>query len=139
MIDYRAGQFKDLVKAITDGRGADVVFDPVGGSVFAQSMRCIAWEGRLLVIGFAAGRIPEVPAGLVLVKNISMVGVYWGAYRLHEPAVITRSLHRLFAWFEAGALRPVISEALPLERAAEAMRRLLGREARGKIVLTTVV
>ena len=137
MIDYRAGEFKDIVKTITDGRGADVVFDPVGGSVLAQSMRCIAWEGRLLVIGFAAGDIPEVPAGLVLVKNIAMVGVYWGAYRMHDPAVITGSLRRLFAWFEEGALRPAISETLPLEHAAEAMQRLLGREARGKIVLTT--
>ena len=139
VIDYRAGGFKDIVKAITDGRGADVVFDPVGGNVFAQSMRCIAWEGRLLVIGFAAGDIPRVPAGLVLVKNISMVGVYWGAYRMREPAIITGSLHRLLAWFEEGALNPVISEILPLERAAEAMQRLLRREARGKIVLTTAV
>ena len=136
VIDYRAGQFKDIVKAITDGRGADVVFDPVGGNVFAQSMRCIAWEGRLLVIGFAAGDIPQVPAGLVLVKNISMVGVFWGAYRMHEPAIITRSLHRLFSWFEEGDLNPVVSETLPLERAAQAMQRLLHREAIGKIVLT---
>ena len=137
VIDYRAGGFKDVVKALTDGRGADVVFDPVGGDVLAQSMRCIAWEGRLLVIGFAAGGIPQVPAGLVLVKNISMVGLYWGAYQRREPRLITDSLRRLFAWFEEGALRPVISETLPLERAAEAMQRLLRREARGKIVLTT--
>ena len=137
VVDYRAGQFKDIVKMLTDDRGADVVFDPVGGSVLAQSMRCIAWEGRLLVIGFAAGDIPQVPAGLVLVKNISMIGVYWGAYRLHDPSVITGSLQRLFAWFEEGALRPMVSETLPLERAAEAMQRLLRREAQGKIVLTT--
>ncbi|MCY4222206.1 MAG: NADPH:quinone oxidoreductase family protein [Thiotrichales bacterium] len=137
VIDYRAGEFKDLVKMLTDDRGTDVVFDPVGGSVLAQSMRCIAWGGRLLVIGFAAGDIPQVPAGLVLVKNISLIGVYWGAYRMHDPAVITRSLHRLFKWFERGALRPMVSETLPLERAAQAMRRLLDREARGKIVLTT--
>ena len=136
-IDYRVGPFKDIVKALTDDRGADVIFDPVGGKVLAQSMRCIAWEGRLLVIGFAAGDIPAVPAGLVLVKNISMVGLYWGAYRTHEPKVVTDSLRRLFAWFEEGALRPVISETLPLERAAHAMRQLLNREARGKIVLTT--
>jgi len=137
VIDYRAGPFKDIVKTLTDDRGADVVFDPVGGKVLAQSLRCIAWEGRLLVIGFAAGDIPEVPAGLVLVKNISMIGVYWGAYRMHEPEIIARSLRRLFAWFDEGTLRPVISETLPLERAAEAMQRLLHREARGKIVLTT--
>ena len=137
VIDYRAGRFKDIVKTLTDGRGADVVFDPVGGEVLAQSLRCIAWEGRLLVIGFAAGDIPQVPAGLVLVKNISLIGVFWGAYRMHEPGVITRSLQRLFGWFEEGALRPVISEALPLDGAAQAMQRLLGRQARGKIVLTT--
>jgi len=137
VIDYRAGEFKDLVKMLTDDRGADVIFDPVGGSVLAQSMRCIAWGGRLLVIGFAAGDIPQVPAGLVLVKNISLIGVYWGAYRMHDPGVITGSLHRLFKWFEEGALRPMVSETLPLERAAQAMRRLLAREAQGKIVLTT--
>lgn len=138
VIDYRAGEFRDMVKGLTGGRGADVVFDPVGGEVFVQSMRCIAWEGRLLVIGFAAGDIPQVPAGLVLVKNVSVVGVFWGAYRMHEPAVVTGSLQRLFGWFEKGALRPVISETLPLERAAEAMQRLLRREAKGKIVLTTL-
>ena len=137
VIDYRAGPFKDIVKALTDDRGADVIFDPVGGKVLAQSLRCIAWEGRLLVVGFAAGDIPEVPAGLVLVKNISLVGVYWGAYRLYAPEIVTTSLRRLFSWFEEDALRPVISESLPLERAAEAMRRLLDREALGKIVLTT--
>ena len=137
VIDSRTGEFRDAVKALTGGRGADVVFDPVGGEVFKQSMRCIAWEGRLLVIGFAAGDVPAVPAGLVLVKNVSVVGVFWGAYRMHEPAVITGSLQRLFAWFEQGALRPVISETLPLDRAAQAMRRLLRREAKGKIVLTT--
>ena len=137
VIDYRSGEFRDAVKALTGGRGADVVFDPVGGEVFTQSMRCIAWEGRLLVIGFAAGDVPAVPAGLVLVKNVSVVGVFWGAYRMHEPAVITGSLRRLFTWFEEGALRPVISETLPLDRAAQAMQRLLRREAKGKIVLTT--
>ena len=125
------------MKTLTRGRGADVVFDPVGGDVFNQSMRCIAWEGRLLVVGFAAGDIPKIPAGLVLVKNVSVVGIFWGAYRMRDPAVITRSLHRLFGWFEDGALRPAISDTLPLERAAEAMQRLLRREAMGKIVLTT--
>ena len=137
VIDYRAGEFRDTVKSLTGGRGADVVFDPVGGEVFTQSMRCIAWEGRLLVIGFAAGDIPEIPAGLVLVKNVSVTGVFWGAYRMHEPAVITQSLRTLFEWFEAGALRPLVSETVPLERAPEAMQRILRREARGKIVLTT--
>ena len=137
VIDYRAGGFRDTVKSLTGGRGADVIFDPVGGDVFTRSMRCIAWEGRLLVIGFAGGDIPQVPAGLVLVKNMSVIGVFWGAYRMHEPTIITGSLHRLFAWFEEGTLRPVISETLPLDRAPEAMQRLLRREARGKIVLTT--
>ena len=137
VIDYRTGEFRDTVKTLTCGRGADVVFDPVGGDVFNQSMRCIAWEGRLLVVGFAAGDIPKVPAGLVLVKNVSVVGIFWGAYRMHDPAVITGSLRRLFRWFEDGALRPAISETLPLERAAQAMQRILRREAMGKIVLTT--
>ena len=137
VIDYRTGEFRDTVKSLTRGRGADVVFDPVGGEVFTQSMRCIAWEGRLLVIGFAAGDIPRIPAGLVLVKNVSVVGVFWGAYRSHEPAVISQSLRTLFGWFEAGTLRPVVSETMPLERAPQAMQRILRREALGKIVLTT--
>ena len=137
VIDYRSGEFKDTVKSLTGGRGADVIFDPVGGDVFTQSLRCIAWEGRLLVIGFAAGDIPQIPAGLVLVKNVSVVGVFWGAYRMHDPAVITTSVRQLLAWFGEGAIRPVISESLRLEHAAAAMQRLLRREATGKIVLTT--
>ena len=89
------------------------------------------------MIGFAAGDIPKIPAGLVLVRNVSVTGTFRGAYRMHEPAVITQSLRTLFEWIEAGALRPVVSETMPLERAPEAMQRILRREARGRIVLTT--
>lgn len=135
-INYREEDFRQRVKELTDGRGADVVFDPVGGPVFEQSLRCIAWEGRLLVIGFASGKIPSVPAGLVLVKNCAVVGLYWGAYADRDPMVLTDSLATLFRWYEEGRLHPHVSATYPLEQAGDALRALQRREARGKIVVT---
>ncbi len=135
-INYREEDFRQRVKELTDGRGADVIFDPVGGSVFEQSLRCIAWEGRLLVIGFASGKIPSVPAGLVLVKNCAVVGLYWGAYADRDPMVLTDSLATLFRWYEEGRLHPHVSATYPLEQAGDALRALQRREARGKIVVT---
>ncbi|MGF1592498.1 MAG: NADPH:quinone oxidoreductase family protein [Kiloniellaceae bacterium] len=137
LIDYRREDIRERVKAITDGRGADVVFDPVGGDVFDASLRCIAWSGRLLVIGFAAGRVPQVPANILLVKNIAVMGVYWGSYRKHAPARLAEEFAELFGWVEAGLLKPHVSHKLALGEAAEAMALLLDRRSTGKVVLTT--
>lgn len=135
-IDPVAEDLRSRVREITAGRGADVIYDPVGGDLFDQSLRCIAWEGRLLVIGFASGRIPGVPANLALVKNCSIVGVYWGAYLRNDPGVIGRSLQQLLRWYADGRLRPHISATYPLEEAPAALNALLARQTTGKIVLT---
>jgi NADPH2:quinone reductase len=136
-IDYRAESIRDRVKELTDGRGADVVFDPVGGEAFDASLRCTAWEGRILVVGFASGQIPKIPANLCLVKNISAVGVYWGAYRKHDPAVHRASFEALFRMFEAGKLQPHTSATFDLADANEAYAHLGSRKSTGKLVLTT--
>ena len=136
-IDYTSENFVDRVKAITGGRGADVIYDPVGGDVLDQSLRCIAWEGRLLVIGFASGEAPQAAANYLLVKNASVVGVYWGAYRQHNPALIRDSFATLGGWFADGTLKkPHISHRLPLEKAVEALTLLTTRRSTGKVVLT---
>jgi NADPH2:quinone reductase len=134
-INYREESFRDRVKELTDGRGADVIFDPVGGEVFDQSVRCIAWEGRILVIGFASGSISELPVNLTLVKNMSVVGVYWGAYRRRDPAVLQRSWQQLLEWLAEGALSPHVSATYPLEEAPAAFASLMERRATGKIVV----
>ena len=136
-IDYRGEDIRDRVKQITGGKGADVVFDPVGGDVFDASLRCIAWSGRLLVIGFAAGRVPQIPANILLVKNVAVMGVYWGSYRKHAPERLSEEFQELFGWVEAGLLKPHVSHKLDLTQAAEAMALLLERRSTGKVVLTT--
>lgn len=135
VIDYRAGEFRNEVKDITKG-GADVIFDPVGGDVFDQSLRCIAWEGRLLTIGFASGRIPQAPANILLVKNISVIGVHWSNYRERQPELLGRSFDRIFTWISEGKLRPLVSKSCTLEEAPQALADLAGRRALGKIVVT---
>lgn len=136
LIDYSRESFRDRVKALTDGRGADVIFDPVGGEVFDQSVRCINWEGRILVVGFASGSIPELPVNLTLVKNMSVVGVYWGAYRKRDAAVLQRSWQQLLAWLAEGALSPHVSATYPLAEAPAALQSLMQRRATGKVVVT---
>jgi len=135
-INYRDESFRDRVKALTDGRGADVVFDPVGGEVFDQSVRCINWEGRILVVGFAGGSISEFPVNLALVKNFSVIGVYWGAYRKRSPEVLQRSWRELLEWLAEGALSPHVSATYSLADTPEAMASLVARRATGKVVVT---
>lgn len=135
VINYREGGFREPVKALTGGRGADVIFDPVGGAVFEESLRCINWEGRLLVVGFASGTIPKAPANLLLVKNCAVVGLYWGAYLRRDPEVLTGGWRTLLDWYDAGHLRPHISAVYPLERGAEALAALAERRATGKVVV----
>ncbi len=135
-IDHKTQDIRERVKALTDGRGADVVFDPVGGDVFDASLRAVAWGARLLVIGFAAGRIPQVPANILLVKNISVLGLNIGSYRRHAPERFAEQFDRLFAWYREGRLKPRLSHRLPLEEASAAIALLTGRRATGKVVLT---
>ncbi|HEY4999265.1 MAG TPA: NADPH:quinone oxidoreductase family protein, partial [Usitatibacter sp.] len=134
VINYSTQSVKDAVKALAS-EGADVVFDPVGGDVFDQSLRCVAAEGRLLVIGFASGRIPSVPANLLLVKNVSVVGVYWGGFTKRDPGRNRRNFETMLQWIGEGRLRPPATTAFALEDAAGAMNALLGRRSIGKIVI----
>ena len=138
-IDHRREDIRERVKAITGGRGADLVFDPVGGDVFDASLRCVARGGRLLVIGFAAGRIPQIPANILLVKNLSVLGLNMGAYRTHDAGRLAGSFAELYAqlftWYEAGKLKPHVSHRLPLDQAPAALELLTSRRATGKVVL----
>ncbi len=135
LIDYQRENIRDRVRELTGGLGADVVFDPVGGDAFDQALRAVNWEARMLVIGFAAGRIQSVPANLILVKNISVIGVVWGAQAARDPVLISRNLAELLRWWEAGRLRPVVAKTFPLAEAGAAMQALLSRRHAGKIVL----
>jgi NADPH2:quinone reductase len=134
LVDYRTEDWVERVKATT-GRGADVIYDPVGGDVFDGSSRCIAFEGRLLVIGFAGGRIPTIAANRVLLKNMSVVGVYWGRYQDEDPGLVERWMAALLALYEKGAVRPVIFGRYPLREAARALQALAARESHGKVIL----
>ena len=135
-IDYTTESIRDRVREITQDRGADVVYDPVGGDAFDQALRAVNWEARMLVIGFASGRIPAVPANIILVKNISVVGVVYGAQAVREPALAKQWLIELTQWWQAGRLKPVIGATFPLEKAGNALTALLSRKYPGKIVLT---
>lgn len=131
---YGEGPFRDEVKRITDGKGADVVFDPVGGDVFEQSLRCIAWGARLLVIGFTGG-IGVAKTNLVLIKGASILGVRAGEAVRKNPALGEVRFKALNAWAEAGKIRPNVSHRLPLEDVATAMRLLIDRKAIGRVAL----
>jgi NADPH2:quinone reductase len=135
-IDYRKEDFVERVKEATGGRGADVIYDSVGGDVFDRSLKCIAWSGRLLVIGFAGGTIPSVAANRILLKNISVVGLHWGAYARYEPARVPETFAALFQLYESGHVRPVVFGTYPLEKAPEALAALGSRRTHGKVVLT---
>jgi NADPH2:quinone reductase len=135
VIDYRKEDFVERVLAETGGRGADVIYDPVGGDVFDKSLKCIAWNGRLLVIGFAGGDIPSVKANRILLKNIAVVGLHWGAYAKFEPERIPETFRALFELYAQGAVRPVIYREWPLEQVAEALEALGSRGTHGKVIL----
>ena len=137
LIDTSSEDLKARVKDLTRGRGVDVVYDPVGGDLFDAALRVTAWEGRLIVIGFAAGRVPQIPANLLLVKNLTAVGFYWGSYRAKDPDRVRASFDTLLGWVAEGRLKPHISERFALEDAAKAIRLLQARKATGKVVLTT--
>jgi NADPH:quinone reductase len=136
-INYATEDLRKRVQELTEGRGVDVVYDPVGGAYTETAFRSLAWRGRLLVVGFAAGEIPKLPLNLPLLKGAAAVGVFWGDFARREPQAFAESVRQLARWYGEGRLRPHVSQTLPLEKAAEALKLLASREAKGKIVLTT--
>ncbi len=137
LIDYTTQSIRDRVRELTGGLGADVVYDPVGGDAFDAALRAVNWEARMLVIGFAGGRIQAVPANLILVKNISVIGVVWGEQAARDPVLVSRNLAELLDWWEADRLKPHIAATFPLAEAGAALEALLSRRYAGKIVLVT--
>ena len=135
-IDYARENIRERVKTLTDGHGADVIYDPVGGDAFDASLRSIAFSGRYLVIGFASGRIPEAPANYILIKNCDVMGVLWGNVARREPKQAAASYAELLGWYEAGKLKPFVSRSFPLARAAEALELMKARKITGKLVVT---
>ncbi|MFO1037024.1 MAG: NADPH:quinone oxidoreductase family protein [Geminicoccaceae bacterium] len=133
--DSELPDLKDRIRGVCSG-GVEVVYDPIGGALFDLSLRCIAWEGRLVVIGFASGEVPQIPANLLLVKNAAALGFYWGSYRHHAPDRVRSSFEQLLQWHREGKINPLISETVPLERTGEAIGRLVNRRASGKVVVT---
>ena len=134
-INYAIQDLRERIKQITGGKGIDVVFDPVGGDFTEPALRSIAWKGRYLVIGFAAGDIPRIPLNLTLLKGSSIVGVFWGAFAEREPQHNAENLRELLTWLAQGKLRPHISATYPLERAADALYDMMNRKVQGKVVL----
>ncbi len=135
LVDYSSADLREEIRSLTDGRGVDVVYDPVGGAYTVAALRALAWRGRLLVIGFAAGEIPQLPANLLLLKEVSAVGVYWGEFAKRDPAGNRALLSQLFGWLAEGKLRPYVSKQYPLAEAPQALQDLLARRAVGKLVI----
>jgi NADPH2:quinone reductase len=134
-IDYNAEDFVARVQELTGGKGADVIYDSVGGDVFDRSLKCIAWNGRLLVIGFAGGKIPSVAANRILLKNVAVTGLHWGAYAKHEPQRIPETFAALFRLYEEKKIHPVVYKGYPLAEVSAALAALGSRKTHGKVVL----
>ncbi len=134
-IDYTKEDLKERTKELTRGAGADIVFDAVGGPYSEPALRAMAWQGRHLVVGFAAGEIPKIPLNLTLLKGCEIVGVFWGSFAMRQPAKNHAHGERILAWVAEGKLHPHIDGVYPFERAAEALLRMERREVRGKLVL----
>lgn len=135
LIDYSQASLKDEIKRLTGGQGVDVIYDPVGGELFDQAVRGLAWNGRLLVVGFASGAIPQLAANLVLLKGAAVVGVFWGAFAQRQPEQNAANFRQLFAWQGEGKLKPLVSETFPLGEAGAAIEKLGQRQAVGKLVV----
>ena len=136
LINYSEESLKTKVKELTGGKGADVIYDPVGGPLFDDCMRSVAWKGRVLVVGFASGEIPKVPVNLALLKGCQIVGVFWGNFTQKESAVHIENTLELIAYFEQQKLKPHISQTFDLEHAGSAIKTLADRRAKGKVVVT---
>lgn len=135
VINYREEDFAKKVKSLTSGNGANVIFDPVGGDVFDKSTKCIAWEGRIVIIGFASGRIPEISANRILLKNIAVTGLFWGNYMMHNPFLVKETHTKLCKLYEEGKIKPVIYKTYALDALPDAFEALGSRKSYGKIVL----
>ena len=136
LINYSEQSLKDEVKKLTGGQGVDVIYDPVGGELFEEAFRSIAWNGRFLVVGFAAGGgIPALPANLPLLKGAALVGVFWGSFAQRQPQDNAANFQQLFAWHAEGKLKPLVSQTFPLARGGEAIDALGQRKAVGKVVV----
>ena len=135
-INYKTQDFVEEVKKLTEGRGADVIYDPVGGDVYDRSTKCIAFEGRIVIVGFTSGRIPQAAANHVLVKNYSVVGLHWGLYSKRAPELIPLAAKELADLYETGKIKPYISTRLPLSEAPRALTSVAGGKSTGKVILT---
>jgi len=135
-INYSTEDLRERIKLLTDGKGVDVVYDPVGGPYTEPAFRSLAWRGRHLVVGFAAGEIPKLPLNLALLKGASVVGVFWGDFARRQPKEFAHSIRQLGLWYAEGKLKPHVSQILPLERAVDALKLMAARQVTGKVVLT---
>ncbi len=136
LLNYSNVDIKEGIKLLTKGQGVDVVYDPVGGDYTEPAFRSIAWKGRYLVVGFAAGPIPHLPLNLPLLKGAAIVGVFWGDFIRREPEVHAANMRELLDWYAQGKLKPHVSQQYPLEKAGEALSWVMNRQAQGKVVLT---
>jgi NADPH:quinone reductase len=134
-VNYTSENLRDALKKLTGGHGADVIYDPVGGEMAEPAFRTMAWRGRYLVVGFAAGAIPALPFNLPLLKGASIVGVFWGDFVRREPAANTRMMEELASWYAEGRIKPVIDTVLPMQELPTAYRRMAARDIKGKLVL----
>lgn len=135
LIDYTQASLREEIKRLTGGQGVDVIYDPVGGELFEQAVRGLAWNGRLLVVGFASGSIPQLAANLVLLKGAAVLGVFWGAFAQRQPEDNAANFKQLFAWHAEGKLKPLVSQTYPLAEAGAAIEKLGQRQAVGKLVV----
>lgn len=135
IINYATEDLRERIKTLTEGKGVDVVYDPVGGDFAEPALRSVGWRGRYLVVGFAAGEIPKLPSNLLLLKGSSLVGVFWGDFVRREPALNAENMKQLFAWLHERKIHPLISKRYPLSKAPDALDSLLARQAIGKLVI----
>jgi NADPH2:quinone reductase len=135
-VNYASEDLRLRIKELAGGEGADAVFDPVGGDAFDASLRSTRWGGRIAVIGFASGRVPQIPANILLVKNLAVHGIYWGGHRRRQVAAVAAGYGELLRWHAEGRLKPHVSHRVPLAQAARALELLTSRRAQGKVVVT---